>query len=246
MTSGATTDTTASTAHATVEAAVRAQLTKALGGPRGVVEAAVPTIVFTVTYLVSKELRLSLILGAGAAVVLLVVRALQRSTIQFVFNSLVGIAIAAFFALRSGKAADVFLPGILYNAGYAVAMLISIALRWPVVGFIIGSVTGDPTAWHKDRGIVRLCSRLTWLLLIPCLLRVIVQYPLYLAGHVGWLGATKLIMGWPLQVAALAIMVWMLAQGSTPLADTAPAADGAAADGADEDSIEPSESLETG
>jgi Protein of unknown function (DUF3159) len=235
-----------SDAHATVEAAVRAQLTKALGGPRGVVEAAVPTIVFTVTYLVSKELKLSLILGAGAAVVLLVVRALQRSTIQFVFNSLVGIAIAAFFALRSGKAADVFLPGILYNAGYAVAMLISIALRWPVVGFIIGSVTGDPTAWHKDRGIVRLCSRLTWLLLIPCLLRVIVQYPLYLAGHVGWLGATKLIMGWPLQVAALAIMVWMLAQGSTPLADTAPVADGVAADGADESEIEPSESLETG
>jgi len=231
--------------HATVEAAVRTQLTKALGGPRGVVEAAVPTIVFTVTYLVTKELKLSLILGAGAAVVLLVVRALQRSTIQFVFNSLVGIAIAAFFALRSGKAADVFLPGILYNAGYAVAMLISIALRWPVVGFIIGSVTGDPTAWHKDRGIVRLCSRLTWLLLIPCLLRVIVQYPLYLAGHVGWLGATKLIMGWPLQVAALAIMVWMLARGSTPLTETTPAADGAAAETEDENAIEPSESLET-
>jgi Protein of unknown function (DUF3159) len=218
-------------AHATVEAAVRAQLTKALGGVRGVVEAAVPTIVFTVTYLVTKELKLSLILGAGAAVVLLVVRAVQRTTIQFVFNSLVGIAIAAFFALRSGKAADVFLPGILYNAGYAVAMLISIALRWPVVGFIIGSVTGDPTAWHKDRGIVRLCSRLTWLLLIPCLLRVIVQYPLYLAGHVGWLGATKLVMGWPLQVAALAVMVWLLAQGSTPLAESAPAADGAQVDG---------------
>lgn len=206
-------------AHATVEAAVRTQLTKALGGPRGVVEAAVPTVVFTVTYLVGRELKLSLILGAGAAVVLLVVRALQRSTIQFVFNSLVGIAIAAFFALRSGKAADAFLPGILYNAGYAVAMLVSIAVRWPIVGFIVGSVTGDPTAWHKDRGIVRLCSRLTWLLLIPCLLRVVVQYPLYVAGQVGWLGASKLIMGWPLQVAGLALMVWLLARGNTPLSE---------------------------
>jgi hypothetical protein len=204
-------------AYDTVEEAVRAQLAKALGGARGVVEAAIPTIGFTVSWIVSKELRLSLAIGAGLAVILLVVRVAQRSTVQFVLNSIFGIAIAALFALRSGKAADAFLPGILYNAGYAAVMLLSIVVRWPLVGFIIGSVTGDPTAWHRDREIVRLCSRLTWLLLIPCLIRVAVQYPLYLAGHVAWLGAAKIVMGWPLQVAALAAMVWLLARGRTPL-----------------------------
>jgi hypothetical protein len=204
-------------AYDTVEEAVRAQLAKALGGARGVVEAAIPTIGFTVSWIVSKELRLSLAIGAGLAVILLVMRVAQRSTVQFVLNSIFGIAIAALFALRSGKAEDAFLPGILYNAGYAAVMLLSIVVRWPLVGFIIGSVTGDPTAWHRDREIVRLCSRLTWLLLIPCLIRVAVQYPLYLAGHVAWLGAAKVVMGWPLQVAALAAMVWLLARGRTPL-----------------------------
>jgi hypothetical protein len=204
-------------AYDTVEEAVRAQLTKALGGARGVVEAAIPTIGFTVSWIVTKELRLSLAIGAALAVILLVVRVVQRSTVQFVLNSIFGIGIAALFALRSGKAQDAFLPGILYNAGYAAAMLLSIVVRWPLVGFIIGSVTGDPTAWHRDREIVRLCSRLTWLLLIPCLIRVAVQYPLYLAGHVAWLGAAKVVMGWPLQVAALGAMVWLLARGRTPL-----------------------------
>lgn len=204
-------------AYDTVEEAVRAQLAKALGGARGVVEAAIPTIGFTVSWIASKELRLSLGIGAGLAVILLVVRLAQRSTVQFVLNSIFGIAIAALFALRSGKAEDAFLPGILYNAGYAAVMLLSIVVRWPLVGFIIGSVTGDPTAWHRDREIVRLCSRLTWLLLIPCLIRVAVQYPLYLAGHVAWLGAAKVVMGWPLQVAALGAMVWLLARGRTPL-----------------------------
>jgi hypothetical protein len=85
------------------------------------------------------------------------------------------------------------------------------------VGFIIGSVTGDPTAWRRDPGIVKLCSRLTLLLLIPCLVRVVVQYPLYLAGQVGWLGADKVTLGWPLQVAALSAMVWVLARGRTPM-----------------------------
>jgi hypothetical protein len=204
-------------AYDTVEEAVRAQLSKALGGARGVVEAAIPTIGFTVSWIVTKELKLSLGIGAGLAVVLLFVRLVQRSTVQFVLNSIFGIAIAALFALRSGKAQDAFLPGILYNAGYAAVLLLSIVARWPLVGFIIGSVTGDPTAWHRDREIVRLCSRLTWLLLIPCLVRVAVQYPLYLAGHVAWLGAAKVVMGWPLQVAGLAVMVWLLARGRTPL-----------------------------
>ncbi|MCW2899621.1 MAG: hypothetical protein JWO67_1886 [Streptosporangiaceae bacterium] len=210
-------DDTRASAHDTVEAAVRAQLSKALGGVRGMIEAAVPTIGFTTTYILTKDLGLALWLGAGAAVLLLVVRLVQRSTPQFVLNSLVGIGIAAVFALRSGKAVDAFLPGIIYNAGYAAAMIVSIVFRWPVVGFIIGSVTGDPTAWRRDPGIVRLCSRLTWLLLIPCLLRVVVQYPLYLAGQVGWLGASKIALGWPLQIAGLGAMVWVLTRGHTPL-----------------------------
>lgn len=213
-------------AHDTVEAAVRAQLTKALGGVRGVIEAAIPTAGFTLCYVITDQLKLSLIIGVVAAVVLLVVRVAQKSTPQFVINSLVGIAIAAFFALRSGKAEDAFLPGILYNSAYAVAMIFSIVVRWPVVGFIIGSVTGDPTAWRNDPGIVRLCSRLTWLLVAPCVIRVVVQYPLYLAGQVGWLGASKIALGWPLQVAAFAAMIWVLARGRTPLraASAAPSA----------------------
>jgi hypothetical protein len=207
----------APSAHDTVEAAVRAQLTKALGGVRGVIEAAIPTAAFTLCYVVTDQLKLSLIVGVVSAVVLLVVRVAQRSTPQFVINSLVGIAIAAFFALRSGKAEDAFLPGILYNSAYAVGMIFSIVVRWPIVGFIIGSVTGDPTAWRNDPGIVKLCSRLTWLLVAPCVLRVVVQYPLYLAGQVGWLGASKIALGWPLQVAGFAAMIWVLARGRTPL-----------------------------
>ncbi|GAA0600680.1 hypothetical protein GCM10009546_73330 [Actinomadura livida] len=206
-------------AHDTVEAAVRAQLSKALGGVRGMVEAAVPVIAFTGTYVLLEEVRLAVIAGVAAAVVLLGVRLAQRSNPQFVMNSLIGIAIAAFFALRSGRAEDAFLPGIILNAGYGAAMLFSIMVRWPVVGFIIGSVTGDPTAWRRDPGIVKLCSRLTWLLLLPCVARVAVQYPIYLADgdQSGLLGAAKIAMGWPLQVAALAAMVWLLARGRTPI-----------------------------
>lgn len=201
----------------TVEEVVRHRLSTALGGRRGMVEGAVPTIAFTLMFLVLHELRPALVVGVTLAVVLLMLRIAQRQPVQFVVNSLVGIAIAAIFASRTGRAEDVFLPGIVYNAVYAVGMVASIALRWPVVGLMIASVTGDLTSWRSDPGVVRLCGRLTWVLAVPCIVRVAVQYPLYLAGEVGWLGVTKIALGWPLQVAALAAMAWLLARGRTPL-----------------------------
>lgn len=208
---------TAAVVPASVEQLVRSRLATALGGRRGMVEAAVPTIAFTLTWVSLRELRLALGLSLVLAVGLLVVRLVQRSTPQFVLNSLFGIGLGAIFAMRSGEAAGFFLPGIIYNAVYGSVMVVSVVLGWPLVGFLLGSVTGDATGWRRDRDVVRLCSRLTLVLAIPCVLRVLVQYPLYVADRVGWLGATKIAMGWPLTVAALATMAYLLGRNSTPV-----------------------------
>jgi hypothetical protein len=200
-----------------VEELVRHRLSVALGGRRGMVEGAVPTLGFTLIYLIGHNLRLGLSVGIGLAVLLLAVRLVQRQSVQFVVNSLVGIAIAAVFASRTGHAKDVFLPGILWNTAYAVVMVLSVLVRWPLVGLMLASVTGDITAWRQDPAIVRLCTKLTLILALPCVVRVAVQYPLYVADRVGWLGVTKIALGWPLQVAALAAMAWLLARGRTPL-----------------------------
>ena len=203
--------------HETVEQLVRSKLSEALGGRRGIVESAVPTVLFTVMFVSTHDLRLSLIVAIAATVLLLVVRLVQRSTIQFVLNALIAIGIAALFAARSGEARDVFLPGILYNGAYATVFVLSILVGWPLVGFMIGSITGDPTAWHDDRSIVRLCTQLTWLFAAPCILRVAVQYPLYLGDHIALLGTAKVALGWPLQIVAFAAMAWLLSRDRTPL-----------------------------
>ncbi len=216
----------------TVEELVRAQLSKALGGRRGMLEAAVPTLAFTVVFLGFHDLRVAVTVSVATAVVLLAIRVVQRSSTQFVLNSLVGIGIGAVFAWRSargGGSADeqalaYFLPGLLYNAAYAAVMVLSNLVRWPLVGFMVGSVAGDPTQWHRDAQVVRLCRNLTWMLALPCLARVVVQLPLYLSGRaaqdagpmVAALGVSKIAMGWPLQILALAGMAWLLARNSTP------------------------------
>ena len=218
----------------TVEALVRRQLSEALGGRRGMVEAAVPTLTFTVVWLVTRQLEVALGASIGVAVLELAARLVQRQTVKFCVNALVGIAIGWVFvhlaASRGGSADDqalaYFVPGLLYNTAYAVVMGLTCLSGWPLVGFMIGSVTGDPTSWHADRQIVRLCSRLTWLLVLPCAVRALVQGPVWLAGHSGSvsadtavaaLGILKIAMGWPLQLAALAAMSWLLGRNHTPL-----------------------------
>jgi hypothetical protein len=56
--------------------------------------------------------------------------------------------------------------------------------------------------------------------------RTLVQGPIWLAGHSGTLsvdtaiaalGILKIVMGWPLQLAALAAMSWLLGRNHTPL-----------------------------
>jgi len=204
-------------AYDSVEQLVRSKLSEALGGRRGIVESAVPTVLFTVMFVITHELRLSLIVSISATVLLLLVRLVQRSTVQFVLNALIGIGIAALFASRSGEARDVFLPGILYNAGYAALFIFSIVIGWPLVGFMIGSITGDPTGWHDDKSIVRLCSQMSWLFVAPCVVRVLVQYPLYAGDHIALLGTSKVVLGWPLQLASFAAMAWLLSRNRTPL-----------------------------
>jgi Protein of unknown function (DUF3159) len=226
----------------TVESLVRRQLGQALGGRRGMVEAAVPTLTFTLVWLTTRDLTAALVASVGVAVVELVVRLAQRSTVKFCVNALVGIGLGWFFvhlaAARGGSADDqalaYFLPGLIYNTAYAVVFGVTCLLGWPVVGFMIGSVTGEPTAWHDDRQVVRLCTRLTLLLMLPCAVRMVVQGPIWLAGHSGslsadtavaMLGVLKVAMGWPLQLAALAAMSWLLGRNHTPLETVSPGPD---------------------
>ena len=63
-----------------------------------------------------------------------------------------------------------------------------------------------PARHHADKALVRLCSQLTWLFAAPCLLRVLVQYPLYAADQIAWLGTAKIFLGWPLQLAMFGAM----------------------------------------
>lgn len=204
----------------TVEELIRHRLSYALGGWRGSLETALPTIAFIGVWSWRQDLRAAVWTAVAVAVVLAVLRIVQRSSLQHVFGAVIATGLAAFFAMRSGKAEDAFLPGMLISGAYLVGTLVSILVKWPVVGFLVGAgnprVAEDPFGWRRDSGMVRVCSRLTWVLVALYIVRLSIQIPLYLAGEVAALGVAKIVLGWPLWLGGVAVMGWLLVRGNTP------------------------------
>lgn len=218
----------------TVEALVRHQMAAALGGKRGMVEAAVPGLIFTAVWLPTDNLRWALIASLGVAGVALALRLAQRSSVQYVFNAIFGIGIGWVFvrwAESSGATADeqklaFFLPGILISLAYTVVLGASCLVRWPALGFMLGAVAEDPLGWHDNPQVVKLCSRLTWVMLLPGAVGVLVQGPIWLLGDRGTIStdlavtlifALRTVLGWILRIASWSAMVWLLARNATPL-----------------------------
>lgn len=209
--------------HPTVEALIRHRLGEALGGIRGSIEAALPMLVFVVVWSVTQERNASLGAAAAITVVFAIARLAQRQTLQFVLGSIFATGLAAFFALRSGEAEDAFLPGILTSCAYLVGTVLSVLVRWPLVGLMVGAVdqtavaAGDPFRWRRNPAAVAVCSRLTLVLAGVYVIRVGIMGPLYLTDNVAGLTISKVVLGWPLWAGAVAIMGAMLLKGHTPI-----------------------------
>ena len=174
-------------------------LERAIGGWRGMLDSGLPAAVFLLVYMVNGHvLRPALIAALAAGVVILVWRLLRKQPLTQVFAGFAGVLISAYVSSRTGQARDFFLWGLIVNVAYCAAFLISLAIRWPLIGVVVGAFTGDAKGWRNDPDLRRTFAAATWIWVFVFGSRILVQVPLYLAGWVGPLGAAKIVMGWPL------------------------------------------------
>jgi hypothetical protein len=177
----------------------RTDLLEALGGPQGIADSSLPALAFVITYTVGgNDLSLAAWVAVGVGAVMAAVRIVRRETLQFALAGFAGVALSAFIADRTGRAEDFFLPGLLLNAAYASAYLISILVRWPLLGIILAPILGEGKTWRKDPERVRLYTRASWIWVGVFSLRLAVQLPLYFADALLALGIAKTIMGLPI------------------------------------------------
>ncbi len=180
-------------------------LLKAVGGVRGIVESIVPGLGFLVAFSLTKNLPLSVFIPLALAIVFLVIRIVSRSGPLQAVTGILLLAVSAVIALVSGKAEGNFVVGIWTNTAFLVAILISLAVRWPLIGVIVGFLTNEITEWRKDASKRRVLVITTWLWALLFGIRLAVELPLYFAHNAAALAAARLVTGIPLY----AIFLWI-------------------------------------
>lgn len=181
---------------------------RAMGGWRGILESVLPGLAFVVLFTVTTDLVLSLVVSVGLAAVFTVVRLVQRSPLSAALGGLIAAGAAAGLALWTGRGEDNFVPGLITNAVYGSALLVSALVGWSLIGLAAGFLMNEGTAWRADRRKRRVFFWLgiAWSALFFA--RLAVQLPLYFAGDVTTLGTLKLVMGLPL-FAPLVAVTWL-------------------------------------
>lgn len=197
------------------------QIAEQLGGMRGLIESSVPVLAFVLLNAVLSNNRLDLVAdkrvalywaiggAVGTAVVIAIYRLTRREPVRHAVNGLVGIALGAYLAARSGQAKDFYLPGILLTLGQAAILLVSVGFRKPIIGYVWAVMANrGQHDWLTKPGMLKMFQWLTVAWAISLIVRGGVQGLLYLAGAVDLLGVARIFLSWPIYGGMLALTVW--------------------------------------
>ena len=188
-----------------------------LGGRRGALDATLPPVAFGVGWLLAGHsvwggVLAALITGAGVAGWRLWHGGRPRS----VLIGLLAVCVAALITLRTGRASDFFLLQLVSNAASALAWMVSIVIRWPLLGVVVGAVLGQRGRWRRDPALLRAYQRGSWVWVMQYLIRLAVFIPLYSADRVMALVTARALLTWPLVAACLAVSWWVIRRSLPP------------------------------
>ncbi|MBC7518695.1 MAG: DUF3159 domain-containing protein [Microbacteriaceae bacterium] len=186
-----------------------ASLLRAIGGVRGLIEALTPGMGFLILYTTTRSLVVSVLVPVGLAAVFVIARLVARTSLTQALAGMVGVAISAALALFTGRAEDNFLAGIIINAVSLTVLLVSLLVRYPLVGVLVGLITGEFVQWREVPAKRRILTLATWLWCGLFGVRLLVELPLYLSGQVELLAAVKLILGVPFYAGVLWV-TWLV------------------------------------
>jgi hypothetical protein len=181
-----------------------------MGGKLGIAETILPSVLFGSSFALTGQALIAVSLAGGTSALFIVYRLITRRSASSALVGALAVGFAAWLALREGgQAVDYFIPGFITNAVYAIALLVSILVRWPLIGVLVELLRGQGALWRKDRKIVTVYSLVTGLWVGFFSLRLAVQVPLYVSGSAELLAAARVAMGPPLY-AGVILVTWLI------------------------------------
>jgi hypothetical protein len=184
-------------------------LLEQLGGISGLVASVVPLVVFVAVNPLA-GLVPAIWAALGVAIGLGVWRLIRREPVQPAVSGILGVALCAFIAYRTGEARGFFLYGIWYSLVAGLALMVSVVVRRPLVGVLWSVLNGSGFAWRTNRRARFGFDVATTVWAVFLLARFVVQRYLYDLQQTEWLGVARLAMGLPLTALAALVTIWAI------------------------------------
>ena len=168
-----------------------------LRDPRALLDTTVAPVAFVIVYAITKDVNPSAIVAVGIGVIIAIERLIRRRPVVNALGGLFGTGLAAFIAVRSGKAEGFFVPKMLYQLALAVVFAGSALIRKPLTGFIIAQIYRAEPGWADLPAVRRVMTEYTLAWAGLFLLRAAVYAVLIYYGRVGSLAVASIAMGLP-------------------------------------------------
>ncbi|WP_236789117.1 DUF3159 domain-containing protein [Amycolatopsis sp. GM8] len=169
----------------------------AMGGWRTVAEAVVSRMLFLVVYLLTGQVPTSALVAVGGVLVFAIAGVCTGRKWWQAAPALVAVGLSALLAGSTGRGVDFYLTDVLTGYAGALVALVSILVRWPIVGLGLGAIRGERFAWRRDPARVRRYQLCTTVFLAKFVLSCAVLTPLYLGGQVLGLGLASTVLKTP-------------------------------------------------
>ncbi|MER7862434.1 DUF3159 domain-containing protein [Amycolatopsis japonica] len=170
-------------------------LFSAVGGWRTVAEGVTSRVVFLVAYLATGHVLTSALITVGGVVVLAAVRLFTDRKVWQPAIGVIVVGVSAMLAGNTGQAADFYLTTVFVQAGATALFLVSILVRRPMIGLVLGTLRGERLGWRRDRPRRRRYYLCTAVFLAKFAIATAALVPLYLAGTVIPLGIAATVLG---------------------------------------------------
>ena len=181
-------------------------LPELLGGRQGALDASLPAAGFALGWLLGgRELYPAIAGAVGLAVLVAAWRLVRRRQPRAALLGLTGVLLGALIAARTGQAEDFFLVQLLGNVVSALVWTVSVWVRRPLLGVVVGAALRQRGRWRSDPVLRGAYARASWWWVSTYVLRTLVFGVLWLSGAVVALSLARVLLSWPLVAACVAL-----------------------------------------
>jgi hypothetical protein len=188
-------------------------LLASVGGVQGLIETTLPGFLYVLSYSIFRNLDWSIGLVVLAVLALTVRHFIKKRPFTQLLGSLLGVGLAIYLTLRpGGQAVDFYVKDFWINGAYGSVLLLSVFIRLPLIGVLVGLLTNQGLKWRKDRRKLRYFDLVTLLWVGLFATRLAVELPLYFSNNVVILGFVKIVLGLPFYLTMIWVS-WLLLRG---------------------------------